>query len=108
MNLLEKRLILRCLRCVTDTLASLSLGKAALNTPFKPETETYTATTTDATNVINAVPAASGSEVSITVKDKPVDNGSAITWDAGSNVVKVDVTADDGTKKTYQVTVTKN
>ena len=90
------------------TLASLSLGKAALNTPFKPETETYTATTTDATNVINAVPAASGSEVSITVKDKPVDNGSAITWDAGSNVVKVDVTADDGTKKTYQVTVTKN
>lgn len=38
------------------TLASLSLGKAALNTPFKPETETYTATTTDATNVINAVP----------------------------------------------------
>ena len=54
------------------------------------------------------MPAASGSEVSITVKDKPVDNGSAITWDAGSNVVKVDVTADDGTKKTYQVTVTKN
>ena len=58
--------------------------------------------------MINAVPAAAGSEVEITVDDEAVDNGSAITWKSGSNVVKVKVTADDGTTKTYQVTVTKS
>lgn len=90
------------------TLASLSLGSAALSPTFSSATTTYTATTTNATNVINAVPAAAGSEVAITVGDVPVDNGSAITWNSGSNVVKVVVTADDGTSKTYQITVTKS
>lgn len=90
------------------TLASLSLGSATLSPAFSATTTTYTAATTNATNVINAVPAAAGSEVSITVDDVAVDNGSAITWITGSNAVKVVVTADDGTTKTYQVTVTKS
>lgn len=90
------------------TLASLSLGSATLSPAFSATTTTYTAATTNATNVINAVPAAAGSEVSITVDDVAVDNGSAITWSTGSNAVKVVVTADDGTTKTYQVTVAKS
>lgn len=90
------------------TLASLSLGAAALSPTFNAGTTTYTAATSNATNVINAVPAAAGSEVEITVDDEAVDNGSAIAWKSGSNVVKVKVTADDGTTKTYQVTVTKS
>lgn len=90
------------------TLVSLSLGAAALSPAFDAATVTYTASTTNATNVINAVPAAAGSEIEITVDDAAVDNGSAITWKAGANVVKVKVTADDGTTKTYQVTVTKS
>lgn len=41
--------------------------------------------------------------------DKPVDNGSAVTWSAGANTVKAKVTAADGTTtKTYTVTVTKS
>lgn len=90
------------------TLASLTLGSATLSPAFSAATTTYTATTSNATNVINAVPAAAGSEVAITVGDAAVDNGSAITWNTGANVVKVVVTADDGTTKTYQVTVTKS
>lgn len=90
------------------TLASLSLGSASLSPTFSAGTTTYTAATSNATNVINAVPAAAGSEVEITVDDEAVDNGSSITWKSGSNVVKVKVTADDGTTKTYQVTVTKS
>ena len=90
------------------TLASMSLGAAALSPAFDAATLTYTAATTNATNVINAVPAAAGSEVAITVDDVAVDNGSSITWKSGANVVKVKVTAEDGTTKTYQVTVTKS
>lgn len=90
------------------TLSSLSLGSASLSPAFSAGTTSYTATTSNATNVINAVPAAAGSEVEITVGDKPVDNGSSIEWASGSNVVKVNVTADDGTTKTYTVTVTKS
>lgn len=89
-------------------LVSLSLGSATLSPTFSSATTTYTAATTNATNVINAVPASVGSEIDITVGDTPVSNGSAITWNSGSNVVKVKVTADDGTAKTYQVTVTKS
>ena len=38
-----------------------------------------------------------------------VDNGSAIEWASGSNTLKVNVVAEDGTtKKTYTVTVTKS
>lgn len=92
------------------TLASLRLGKAALSPAFAAGTVTYTAATTDATNAINAVPADAGAKVEITLNDEPVDNGTAIAWTDGSNnVVKVKVTAADGTTtKTYTVTVTKS
>lgn len=90
------------------TLASLSLGSATLSPAFSAATTTYTATTTNATNVINAVPAAAGSEVAITVNETQVDNGSSVTWQTGANTVKIIVTADDGTTETYTVTVTKS
>lgn len=91
------------------TLSSLSLGSAALTPAFAAATTTYTAATTNATNVINAVPADAGAQVDVTVNDETVDNGSAATWQTGSNTVKVKVTAEDGTTtKTYTVTVTKS
>ena len=97
-----------------DDLASLSLGKIKLNTAFSASTLTYTASTTDATNTINAVPADAGAtlEITNTHDTSEVDthsNGAAITWAPGSNVVKVKVTAANGTAtQTYQVTVTKS
>ena len=97
-----------------DDLASLSLGRIKLNTAFSASTLTYTASTTDASNTINAVPADAGATLEITNTHDTDDvdtysNGAAITWAAGSNVVKVKVTAANGTAtQTYQVTVTKS
>ena len=70
---------------------------------------TYTAATTNTTNTLNAVPADAGATIVCLLGSTVVENGSALTWAAGANVVKVVVTAADGTTtKTYQVTVTKS
>ncbi len=90
-------------------LSALSLGSAALSPAFNAATTTYTAATTNATNVINAVPAAAGAQVAVAVNGDSVDNGSAATWQTGSNTVEVTVTAEDGkATKTYTITVTKS
>ena len=69
---------------------------------------TYTAETTNATNTVTAVPSDAGVEIEVLVNNSKIDNGRAATWQSGSNTVKVNVTAADGTaKKTYTVTVTK-
>ena len=55
------------------------------------------------------MPADAGAEIEVLVNNAKIDNGSAATWQTGSNTVKVNVTAADGTsKKTYTVTVTKS
>lgn len=91
------------------TLSALSLGAAALSPAFAPETDTYTATTTNVTNTINAVPADAGATVEITLNGAEVSNGAPLTWNTGSNTVAITVTAEDGTTtKAYTVTVTKS
>ncbi len=87
-------------------LADLKIGALSLTPKFDAETETYTATTSNASNTITAVPANSTAVIEITVKDKEVVNGAAATWESGENVVKVKVT-DGDQSKTYTVTVTK-
>lgn len=89
------------------TLSSLSLGTAALSPAFAAATTTYTASTTNATNTVTAVPTDAGATIKVTVNNTEISNGSAATWQSGSNTVKVLVTAADGTTtKTYTVTVT--
>ena len=74
--------------------------------------DTYTASTTNASNTINAVPADAGATVVITLNNAVVPNGSALTWssaNSGVNTVVVAVTAEDGeTQESYTVTVTKS
>ena len=90
------------------TLSALSIGSQALSPVFASGTVTYTAETTNATNTVTAVPSDAGAEIEVLVNNRKIDNGSAATWQTGSNTVKVNVTAADGTaKKTYTVTVTK-
>nr|DAG40036.1 MAG TPA: major capsid protein [Caudoviricetes sp.]DAH38224.1 MAG TPA: major capsid protein [Caudoviricetes sp.] len=91
------------------TLSALTIGSQALTPTFAAATVSYTATTTNATNTITAVPSDAGAEIHVLVNNAEIDNGTAATWQTGSNTVKVNVTAADGTTtKTYTVTVTKS
>lgn len=90
-------------------LAELSLGAASLSPAFAAATTTYTATTTNASNVIRAVPAEADAEIEVKLGTEVVPNGSALTWAAGANTVTVKVTPANGsTAKTYTITVTKS
>lgn len=96
------------------TLSALSLGSVSLNPAFDPDTDTYTASTTNATNTVTATPANAGAKVVITNKGTTggaveIPNGTAATWQAGANTLTITVTAEDGTTtKAYTVTVTKS
>lgn len=94
---------------VEAELSDLKIGSLSLTPAFDSATTTYTTATTNATNVITATPADARNEIKITVNDAVIANGTAATWQAGSNTVKVTVTAADGvTTKVYAVTVTKS
>lgn len=90
-------------------LAELKIGSLSLTPAFAEGTTAYTAATTNASNTIKATPADAASNVAITVNGEEIENGTAATWQAGENTVKVTVTAPDGTAtETYTVTVTKS
>lgn len=92
-----------------NTLSDLKIGNLTLSPEFAAETDTYTATTTNAKNVITAFPTDAGAEIEVLVGEDEIDNGTAATWESGSNTVTINVTAADGTsKKAYTVTVTKS
>lgn len=97
-------------------LADLRIGGLALTPAFDADTLTgYTATTTNATNTVTAIPADANAAIEITNKGPedeeatPVVNGRAVTWATGANTLTVKVTAENGTTtKSYVVTVTKS
>lgn len=88
------------------TLATLSIGSLTLSPVFAADTTEYTATTSNATNVVNAVAKDSKATVMIKNGSTAVENGSAATWSDGENVLTVTVT-NGSAIKTYTVTVTK-
>ena len=91
------------------TLAELQIGANALTPEFAAATTSYTAATTNATDVIAASPNDDEATVEIEFNDEEIENGSAVEWETGSNTVKFTVTAADGlTTKAYTVTVTKS
>ena len=87
-------------------LRSLTIGALTLSPTFDPNEDTYTTTTTNASDVISAVPT-TGSLAIIKVNGKKVQNGAAATWNSGENTVTIAVTNGDQTKN-YAVTVTKS
>lgn len=90
-------------------LSDLKIGSLSLSPAFASATTTYTASTSNATNTINAIPSDAGASIEVKVNGKEIDNGSAAAWASGSNTVAIKVTAEDGsTTKTYSVTVTKS
>lgn len=99
-------------------LADLRIGGLTLSPAFSAATTTgYTATTTNATNTVTAIPADAGATIEITNAGPDAEegeavsvvNGRAVTWETGANTLTVKVTAADGTTtKSYVVTVTKS
>lgn len=87
-------------------LRSLTIGALTLSPTFDPNEDTYTTTTTNASDVISAVPT-TGSLAVIKVNGKKAQNGAAATWNSGENTVTIAVTNGDQTKN-YAVTVTKS
>lgn len=99
-----------------DDLADLRIGGLTLSPAFSASTLTgYTATTTNASNTVTAIPADANATIEITNKGPsdeeatPVVNGRAVTWKTGANTLTVKVTAENGTAtQSYVVTVTKS
>ena len=90
-------------------LSDLKIGSLTLSPAFASETTTYTTSTTNATNTVTATPADAKAAIEVKVGETEVDNGSAATWQEGSNTVTIKVTAADGkTTKTCTVSVTKS
>ena len=88
-------------------LSNLTIGTLTLSPEFDPDTITYTAATTNASNKVQATALYSDAEIEVKLGNTVVENGSAVTWSAGSNTLTVKVT--NGTvTKTYTVTVTKS
>lgn len=95
-------------------LADLRIGGLTLSPAFAAATTTYTASTTNATNTVTAVPADANATIEITnegtsEEEVSVINGRAVTWEIGANTLTIKVTAENGTTtKSYTVTVTKS
>ena len=93
------------------TLASLVIGET-LSPTFDKTTLTYTATASNASDVVTVIPSQNTAEVSLTLKKgtstaETILNGSTVTWGTGTNVLTVTVKQGASTL-TYTVTVTKN
>lgn len=90
-------------------LSSLALSPGVLNPSFSSATTSYTASVDHNTSSVSITPTASDAAATIKVNGNTVASGNAATIAlvAGNNVITTVVTAEDGTTKTYTVTVTK-
>ena len=90
-------------------LSDLRVGSLSLSPAFSGTVTSYTASTSNATNTINAMPSNAAAAIKVVVNGTEIDNGTAASWQDGSNTVEVTVTAEDGkTSQSYTVTVTKS
>lgn len=93
-------------RSYNATLSDLKIGSLELSPEFAAGTMAYTASTSNATNIVTAVPASGSAEIAIKVGGNELINGAAASWEKGENTVTIKVT-DGEEEKTYTVTVTK-
>ncbi len=91
---------------MTANLSGLTIGSLTLSPTFASGTAAYTATTTNNTNIVRATPAEPGATVQVKVNGTVIQNGTAATWNTGTNTVTVLVVSGKASK-TYTVTVTK-
>ena len=98
------------------TLRELSLSDGTLTPTFSAQQERYTASVGYATAIVTvtATPAAGDAEVAFLDGDgaalpdaEPSEPGHAVSLAVGENTIRAQVSAHDGTTKTYTVTVTR-
>ncbi len=91
-------------------LASLTLSSGTLMPIFDRGTLSYISTVPHATSILSLTPTAANIFATITVQGTPVISGtpsSPTELIVGENIVNTIVTAQDGTPKTYTLTVTR-
>ena len=92
-------------------LSALSLSIGALQPAFVPGVTSYTAAVGHATTSVTVTPTVSHALASVVVNGMPVASGNAsgaISLNVGANTVAAVVTAQDGSTKTYTITVTRS
>ena len=92
-------------------LSSLTLSAGALVPAFAADTVDYTAEVGNAVTRIRVTPTTADTTASVTVAGTAVASGTAsaaIALDVGANTIRIVVAAQDGTEKTYTVTVTRD
>ncbi|WP_311230734.1 MULTISPECIES: IPTL-CTERM sorting domain-containing protein [unclassified Acidovorax] len=93
-----------------NDLALLALSSGTLNPVFSAAQQTYTATVPNTTTAITFTPTVADSSASVTVNGVTVASGAAsgaIPLNVGANLIIVVVTAQDGSPRSYTVTVTR-
>ncbi|WP_213413342.1 cadherin-like beta sandwich domain-containing protein, partial [Xylanibacillus composti] len=91
-------------------LSNLALSGGSLSPAFASSTITYTSSVGNEVNSLTVTPTVADSTATVTVNGTAVTSGSAsdpIPLSVGDNPITVVVTAEDGTTKTYTVTVTR-
>lgn len=92
------------------SLRDLAIGNLTLTPAFAPATLSYTAATSNDSDVI-AVMTNTGTIATATVNGKRVTLGKPVVWADGENAVQIKVSKGKGdtlSEKTYSVTVTKS
>ena len=88
-------------------LSALTFIDVTLDPVFAPGTTTYTATSTVASTMVTATLNDPGDRVSIKMGATSYNNGDPVTFEAGSNLITIEVTPSDARllKQTYTVEV---
>lgn len=92
------------------TLSGLSFSAGTLSPSFSSGTSSYNASVANSITSVTVTPVVSESHATVTVNGAVVASGSAsqsISLATGSNTVSVVVTAQDGTTRSYSITVTR-
>jgi sugar lactone lactonase YvrE len=91
-------------------LSGLTLSSGTLSPAFDSETIGYTASVGNNVSSITVMPTAADGISTVTVNSVPAASGvasAALPLNVGSNVILVEVTAENGTPKLYTITVTR-
>nr|WP_162912082.1 Ig-like domain-containing protein [Pontibacter actiniarum] len=90
-------------------LSNIALSKGTLTPTFTEGTVNYTAQLPYETESLTITPTLADANATLKVQGTDVASGTAhyVTLNIGSNAIPVVVTAQDGTKKTYSVSITR-